>query len=46
MHVLKYVENWALSIYSLSFLKDDLNKDLDFYVRVREYEKRVSRKQP
>ena len=34
------------SIYSLSFFKDNINKDLDFHVRVRAYEKRVSGKQP
>ena len=32
--------------YSVSFFKDDINEDLDFYVRERAYEKRASGKQP
>ena len=44
--VLKYAENLVLSIYSLSFLTDNINKDLDFHVRVCAYEKCVSGKQP
>ena len=35
---------WKLSSYDL--FKDDFNKDLDFYVRVRAYKKRASGKQP
>ena len=35
-----------LSIYSHSFFKGDLYKDLDFYVCICAYEKRVSEKQP
>ena len=33
-------------MYLLSFIKHNIYKDLDFYVSVRAYEKRVSRKQP
>ena len=40
------MENKVLSIYSLSFFKDYINKVLDFHVRVRAFEKRVSGKQP
>ena len=36
----------VLSIYSTTFLKDSIYKDLDFYVRERAYEKRVRGKQP
>ena len=44
--ILKYTENYVLSIYSLSSFKDYVYKDLDFYMRVRAYEKHVCGKQP
>ena len=36
----------VLSIYLLRLFKDNIDKDLDFHMRVRAYEKRVSGKQP
>ena len=42
----EYAENYVLSTYSLSFLKERIYKDLGFYVRVGAFKKRVSGKQP